>query len=53
MIFCPAEKAMSAAPRRVLYRFRGSIPWRDLPERFSDWKIVYQLLQPMGQGWRF
>lgn len=26
----------------VLYRFRAGIPWRDLPERFGDWKIVYQ-----------
>src|SRR5258708_19636711 len=26
----------------VLYRYRGGIPWRDLPERFGDWKIVHQ-----------
>ena len=26
----------------VLFRFRPGIPWRDLPERFGDWKIVYQ-----------
>ena len=26
----------------VLYRFRAGIPWRDLPERFGDWKIVHQ-----------
>ena len=26
----------------VLYRYRASIPWRDLPERFGDWKIVHQ-----------
>jgi transposase len=26
----------------VLYRYRAGIPWRDLPERFGDWKIVYQ-----------
>src|SRR6185437_8634188 len=26
----------------VLFRFRAGIPWRDLPERFDDWKIVYQ-----------
>jgi transposase len=25
----------------VLYRYRAGIPWRDLPERFGDWKIVY------------
>ena len=26
----------------VLYRNRAGIPWRDLPERFGDWKIVHQ-----------
>src|SRR5947207_15152580 len=26
----------------VLFRFRAGIPWRDLPERFGDWNIVYQ-----------
>jgi len=26
----------------VLYRFRAGVPWRDLPERFGDWNIVYQ-----------
>ena len=26
----------------ILFRFRAGIPWRDLPERFGDWKIVYQ-----------
>src|SRR5438876_984343 len=26
----------------VLFRFRAGITWRDLPERFGDWKIVYQ-----------
>ena len=23
----------------VLFRFRAGIPWRDLPERFGDWKM--------------
>lgn len=22
----------------VIYRYRAGIPWRDLPERFGDWK---------------
>src|SRR6266567_7250867 len=22
----------------VLFRYRAGIPWRDLPERFGDWK---------------
>ncbi len=26
----------------ILYDYRAGIPWRDLPERFGDWKIVYQ-----------
>lgn len=26
----------------VVYRYRAGIPWRDLPERFGDWKIVHQ-----------
>src|SRR3984893_13917949 len=26
----------------VLYRYRMGIPWRDLPARFGDWKIVHQ-----------
>ena len=26
----------------VLYRYRTGVPWRDLPERFGDWNIVYQ-----------
>ena len=26
----------------VLFRYRAGLPWRDLPERFGAWKIVYQ-----------
>jgi transposase len=26
----------------VLYRYRAGIPWRDLPERFGDWKSTHQ-----------
>jgi len=25
----------------VLYRYRAGIPWRDLPERFGDWKQMH------------
>ena len=25
----------------VLYRYRAGIPWRDLPERFGDWKNIH------------
>lgn len=26
----------------VLYRYRTSVPWRDLPERFGDWKNIHR-----------
>jgi len=26
----------------VLFRYRAGIPWRDLPERFGDWKNVHR-----------
>ena len=26
----------------VLYRYRTGIPWRDLPVRLGDWKVVHQ-----------
>jgi len=35
----------------VLYRYRTGIPWRDLPARFGDWKIVHQRFG--GQGAAF
>jgi transposase len=25
----------------VLYRYRADIPWRDLPERFADFRVVH------------
>jgi transposase len=25
----------------VLYRYRAGIPWRDLPQRFGDWKKAH------------
>jgi transposase len=28
----------------VLYRYRAGIPWRDLPQRFGDWKNVQRWL---------
>ena len=33
----------------VLYRYRTGMPWRDLPERFGDWKKRASTLQQMGQ----
>jgi transposase len=29
----------------VIYRYRAGIPWRDLPERFGDWKNTHQRLR--------
>jgi transposase len=26
----------------VVYRYRAGIPWRDLPDRFGDWKNVHR-----------
>ncbi len=26
----------------VLYRYRAGIPWRDLPERFGPWQMIWQ-----------
>lgn len=26
----------------VLYRYRAGIPWRDLPDRFGNWKNVHR-----------
>ena len=26
----------------VLYRYRTGIPWRDLPERYGDWKNIHR-----------
>lgn len=26
----------------VLFRYRAGIPWRDLPERFGDWKNAHR-----------
>jgi transposase len=28
----------------VLYRYRAGIPWRDLPERFGDYRSVHKRL---------
>lgn len=39
----------------VLYRYRSGIPWRDLPERFGDFRVVHTVLavglkQACGRG---
>ena len=34
----------------VLYRYRAGIPWRDLPERFDDWKNVHRRFSRWAQS---
>src|SRR3970282_1273890 len=34
----------------VLYRYRAGIPWRDLPERFGDWKAAHTRLRRWGKS---
>jgi transposase len=43
----PGSVGVTAADNRlfveaVLYRYRAGIPWRELPERFGDWKNVHR-----------
>jgi len=49
-IFCLVAKAMLVALRRItgcswrpfFSDIEAGVPWRDLPERFGGWKVVYQ-----------
>jgi transposase len=34
----------------VLYRYRTGCPWRDLPERFGNWKAVHQRFSRWAKG---
>ena len=34
----------------VLHRYRAGIPWRDLPERFGDWKKVHTRFGRWAKG---
>ena len=43
----PGDVGVTARDNRrfveaVLYRDRAGIPWRDLPERFGDWKNTHK-----------
>jgi transposase len=31
----------------VLYRYRAGIPWRDLPARFGDFRVIHTRLTPL------
>ena len=56
--FCRAARAMLAARRRTMgcsskpfcSDFGAGVPWRDLPARFGDWKIVYQRFNRWAQS---
>ena len=42
----PGDVGVTAKDNRlfvdaVLYRYRAGIPWRDLPERFGDFRVVH------------
>lgn len=34
----------------VLYRYRAALPWRDIPERFGDWKNVHRRFSRWSQS---
>ena len=34
----------------LLYRFRSGISWRDMPERFGDWKNVHRQFSRWAQS---
>jgi transposase len=38
----------------VLYRYRAGIPWRDLPERFGDFRVIHTRHMRWSRGgvWR-
>ena len=38
----------------VLYRYRSGIPWRDLPERFGDFRVVHTRFSRWAKtgGWQ-
>lgn len=35
----------------VLYRYRTGIPWRDLPQRFGDFRVAAYSFLSMGEAW--
>ena len=43
----PGSVGVTAADNRlfveaVIFRYRAGLPWRDLPERFGEWKNVHR-----------
>lgn len=33
----------------VLYRYRAGIPWRDMPERFGDFRVIHTRFSRWGK----
>src|SRR5687768_3281408 len=34
----------------VIYKFRTGVPWRDLPDRFGDWKNIHKRFSRWAAG---
>ena len=34
----------------VIWKYRAGVPWRDLPERFGDWKNVHRRFSRWAQS---
>jgi transposase len=52
---CPGTVGVTATDNRlfveaVLYRYRAGIPWRDVPERFGDWKNIHRRFSRWAEG---
>jgi len=51
----PGDVGVTARDNRrfveaVLYRYRTGIPWRDLPERFGDWKNTHRRFSRLAKN---
>ena len=51
----PGHVGVTAADNRrfveaVIWKYRAGVPWRDLPERFGDWKNVHRRFSRWAQS---
>jgi transposase len=51
----PGHVGVTAADNRrfveaVIWKYRAGVPWRDLPERFGDWKNVHRRFSQWAQS---
>ncbi len=35
----------------VIYRYRAGIPWRDMPERFGDFRVIHTRFSRQKRGY--